>query len=93
MATMTVRLPRSVHTQIQKLAKRDGVSMNQFLVVAAAEKMSAMLAKEWLSAEAAQGSRADFEAVMNAVPAAPIPESDMLPKRSRKPRASAARAL
>jgi hypothetical protein len=42
--------------------------MNQFLVVAAAEKMAALLTAEYLTQEAQQGKRADFEKVLQAVP-------------------------
>ena len=68
MTTMTVRLPLSVHTKVQELAKRDGVSINQFLVVAVTEKMSAMLAEAYLADEASRGSRVAFRAVLKAVP-------------------------
>ena len=39
---MTVRLPESLHDQLKELASAEGISINQFLVVAAAEKMSAL---------------------------------------------------
>ena len=42
--------------------------MHQFLVVAAAEKMAALLTKDDLTREAQQGKRADFEKVWQAVP-------------------------
>ena len=41
-ATFPLRLPVSMKAAIEKIAERDGTSMNQFLVVAAAEKISAM---------------------------------------------------
>lgn len=37
MSTMTVRLPESLHEQLKNLAKAEGISINQFLVVVAAE--------------------------------------------------------
>ena len=36
-ATFPLRLPVSLKTEVEKLSKRDGSSMNQFLVVAAAD--------------------------------------------------------
>lgn len=65
---LTLRLPQSLHEKIKELAKADGVSINQFLVTAAAEKMSALLTKNYLAQEAAQASRTDFLKVMRAVP-------------------------
>jgi uncharacterized protein (DUF1778 family) len=67
-STLTLRLPKSLHKRIRDLAKEDGTSINQFLVTAAAEKMSAILTKSYLEAEAAKGLREDFEKVLRAVP-------------------------
>jgi len=67
-STLTLRLPKSLHKRIRELAKEDGTSINQFLVTAAAEKMSAILTKSYLEAEAAKGQREDFENVLRAVP-------------------------
>ena len=67
-STLTLRLPKSLHKRIRDLAKEDGTSFNQFLVTAAAEKMSAILTKNYLEAEAAKGQRGDFEKVLTAVP-------------------------
>jgi hypothetical protein len=57
-----------LHKEIQQLAKLDGVSINQFLTLAAAEKVSALRTITHLRAEAAKGNRADFEAFLAAVP-------------------------
>jgi hypothetical protein len=65
---LTVRLPKSLHEQIKQLAKTEGVSMHQFLVTAAAEKMSALLTQSYLEREAAKGRRQDFDKVLSAVP-------------------------
>ncbi len=68
MSTLTVRLPESLHAKIKELAKAEGISINQFLVVAAAEKMSAMLTEDFLENEAKQGKREDFERFLKKVP-------------------------
>ena len=67
-STLTLRLPKSLHSTIKKQAKADGVSINQFLVTAAAEKLSALLTQDYLEKEAAQGKREDFIKVLKAVP-------------------------
>jgi uncharacterized protein (DUF1778 family) len=41
-ATFPLRLPVSLKEAVEKFAREDGTSMNQFLVVAAAEKLSAL---------------------------------------------------
>ena len=56
MSTVTVRLPKSLHAKIKEFAQAEGISMNQFLVVAAAEKMAALLTEDYLTREAQQGS-------------------------------------
>lgn len=65
---MTVRLPESLHEQIKELSKSEGISINQFLVVAAAEKMSALMTEDYLEAEAKIGKRKSFERFLKKVP-------------------------
>lgn len=78
MSTMTVRLPESLHDQLKDLAKAEGISINQFLVVAAAEKMSALKTVEYLESEAKLASRSGFENVLKKVPDAQPDEADRL---------------
>jgi len=42
MAKLTLRLPESLKERIQHLASEEGVSMNQFITLAAAEKVGAL---------------------------------------------------
>ena len=78
MTAMTIRLPDSLHKEIKKLAQAEGVSINQFLTLAAAEKISALRTVAYLHEEAAKGSRADFEAFLAAVPDNEPMEDDRL---------------
>lgn len=71
MTALTIRLPHSTHAKIRELAARDGVSVNQFIASAAAEKLAAVMTLDYLRREAAQGERADFERFMGAVPDVP----------------------
>ena len=71
MAALTIRLPNSVHETTTELAKRDGISVNQFIASAAAEKMASFLTVEHLKREAAKGSRKDFERFLRMVPGVP----------------------
>ena len=57
MSNLTVRLPDSLHEKLKELAKADGVSINQFMVLAAAEKMSALATEDFLREEAKKGGR------------------------------------
>jgi uncharacterized protein (DUF1778 family) len=76
-STLTLRLPESLHKRIKDVARADGTSINQFLVTAAAEKLSAILTKGYLE-EAAKGRRSDFEKVLSAVPHVEPDEYDRL---------------
>jgi hypothetical protein len=71
MSALTIRLPHSTHAKIRELAVRDGVSVNQFIASAAAEKLSAVMTLDHLRQEAALGKRQDFEHFLNAVPDVP----------------------
>ncbi len=64
MSTLSLRLPESLRKQIRELAKKEGISVNQFLATAVAEKMSALMTEEYLEARAKRGSRAGFERAM-----------------------------
>jgi hypothetical protein len=37
-----MRLPKSLKDEVAKVAKRDGTSINQFIAIAVAEKISAL---------------------------------------------------
>jgi post-segregation antitoxin (ccd killing protein) len=41
-ATYPLRLPRSVKAEVEKRAKADGISVNQFVATAVSEKLAAM---------------------------------------------------
>ncbi len=49
--TFSLRLPVSLKAALEKLAATDGIGVNQFLVAAAAEKLSAMQTAEAFFAE------------------------------------------
>jgi len=68
MSTLSLRIPNSLHEQIRQLAKRDGISINQFLASAAAEKMSALLTEEYIEERARRASVRKFQRVLKNVP-------------------------
>jgi hypothetical protein len=49
--TFSLRLPLALKAAAEKLAEADGISMNQFLVLAAAEQLTAMRTAEAFFAE------------------------------------------
>ena len=60
-STFPLRLPGSLKTAVERVSKRDGASMNQFLVIAAAEKIAAMETERCF---AERRERADDAAVL-----------------------------
>jgi hypothetical protein len=78
MSTMSVRLPASLHKQARELAEREGVSINQLVATALAEKVSALLTLDYLEERASRGSVETFRTVLSKVPAAPPVEGDEL---------------
>jgi hypothetical protein len=58
-STYPLRLPRSVKAEVERRAKKDGISVNQFVATAVAEKLAVMNTGEFF---AERRNRANFEA-------------------------------
>lgn len=58
-STYPLRLPHSVKAEVERRAKADGVSVNQFVATAVAEKLAAM---DTVAFFAERRERADFAA-------------------------------
>ena len=78
MSTMRVRLPESLHKQARELAEQEGVSINQLVATALAEKVSALMTLEYLEKRAKQGKRSSFDAVLKKVKSRPPVRGDEL---------------
>ena len=57
MSTISLRLPESLHATARNLAEREEISLNQFITLALAEKISALMTEEYLQQRAARGNR------------------------------------
>lgn len=68
MTTLSIRVPDSLHRAIKKLAKKDGYSINQFLITAAAEKLSAMETVDYLRHRAERANLKEFDRLLAMVP-------------------------
>jgi len=64
MSTLSLRLPDSLHRRIKELATKEGISINQFVATAVAEKMAALMTEDCLQERARRGSRAKYEAAL-----------------------------
>jgi len=78
MSTLSLRLPDSLHDQIKKLASEDGISINQFVVSAVAEKTSAFLTKSYLEDRGELSSKSKFKKALSKVPKTDPDEFDKL---------------
>jgi hypothetical protein len=67
MSTISLRLPDSLHERIREIAKSEGISINQLINTAVAEKLSALLTEEYLVSRAKRGSRKKFEKALSRV--------------------------
>ena len=78
MSTLSLRLPDSLHEELKSVAKIEGISINQFVSSAVAEKMSALLTEKYLRKRAFQGSEEEFLAAMGKVPDVEPGDTDKL---------------
>jgi len=67
MSTVTLRLPKFLHKEVKNIAREEGISINQFIATALAEKMSALRTQEYLEQRAARGDRTKFEQALSRV--------------------------
>ena len=78
-STYPLRLPASLKAAVEKLSRRDGTSINQFVVVAVAEKIAAMTTEELFAARRARADLAEFDRIMSRAGGAPPVAEDELP--------------
>ena len=64
-STFPLRLPVSLKTAVERVSKRDGASMNQFLVIAAAEKIAAMDTERFFAERRERADDAAFLRILN----------------------------
>jgi hypothetical protein len=80
MSTLSLRLPNSIHRHAKRLAEAEGISINQLISTAVAEKLSAIDTEKYLSERAARGSAAKFKRVLRKVPSVAPEKGDELQK-------------
>lgn len=68
-ASYLLKMPRSVKAAAARLAKEDGVSLNQFIAVAVAEKVGTIeTAEQFLKRRAAKAKPADLMRFLRGAP-------------------------
>lgn len=88
-ATYPLKLPMSIKHAAERLAKEDGVSLNQWIASAVAQKVGVVeTASEFFAVRAAKGSSADLLDMLRRAPDAdPAPED----RRTRQKRGNEAK--
>jgi hypothetical protein len=78
MSALSLRLPGSIHRHIREIAKKEGVSINQFISSAVSEKISALMTEEYLETRAKRAKKEDFKKVLAKVPGRkPLPDDEL----------------
>lgn len=64
MATLRLRIPDYLYKLACEVAKTEGISVNQLITLALAEKLSALATESYLEERAKRGSREKYEAAL-----------------------------
>jgi len=64
MSSLSLRLPDSIHRHIKEIAKREGVSINQFISSAVTEKVSVLMTEDVLEARAKKARKGGLKRVL-----------------------------
>ena len=80
MSTISLRLSESLHRRLRELARREGVSINQLINSAVAEKLSALLTEDYLEQRSARGTRRSYDKALGRVKDVAPLEEDALPE-------------
>jgi hypothetical protein len=78
MSALSLRLPDSIHRHIREIARREGVSINQFISSAVSEKIYAILTEELLADRAKKAKKGSLAKVLDKVPNRPPLAGDEL---------------
>ena len=77
MSALSLRLPESIHRHIRDIAKKEGVSINQFISSAVSEKVSALMTEDYLNHRGKRSKKDDFKKILARVPnRKPVPGDD-----------------
>jgi len=67
MTTINLTIPDSLHATVSDIVKREGMSLEQFIMLAMAEKASAIATEAYLEERANRGSKEKFLVAMTKV--------------------------
>lgn len=76
MSSLTIQIPEGLARQLRECAAAEGVTVDQLVSSAAAEKLSALMTVEYLRQRALRANRQDFAAFLADSPNAPPKPGD-----------------
>ena len=79
-ASYALRLPVSVMRAAKRIASEEGISVNQFISSAVAEKLAALCTREIFAERAARADFARFDEIMTRIGDEPPRPGDDLPE-------------
>lgn len=80
MSSITIQVPEFLRRQIERLTAEDGLTVDQFFVTAASEKIAMLEAVDYIGQRAARADDAAFLDAISRVPAIPVTETwDQMP--------------
>ena len=79
MSTVSIQIPDYLKRHVERLAAKEGISVDQFYASAAAEKLAALETADYIARRAARGDRDAFLRVLATVPGTEPEEWDRLP--------------
>lgn len=79
MSTVQLELPAFVQRDVDAMARRDGVSPEQLMIIAIAEKVTAMRVTEQMEGKDMQELRRRFREILDKVPDVPPMPGDEIP--------------
>lgn len=78
MSALSLRLPKTLHEQLKELAQEEGISVNQFVLLAVAEKIATISTIEYLEKRAERGNREKLLKILDKAPDVEPEEFDKL---------------
>jgi len=78
MSLISIQLPHSLHIKASEVAHLDGISIDQFIATAIAEKLSVFMTLAYLRNRAVRSSSQAFEEALSEIPDVEPEEYDRL---------------
>jgi hypothetical protein len=64
LSTYPLRLPRSIRAGVERFSQQDGISINQFVSIAVAEKLAMLQAQVYFAERSARADMVAFDQLM-----------------------------